>query len=163
MTASTSYTREELDRPERIPEAFVAAWNARDPERIGALFDEDAEFVNVTGLWWHDRAAIQEAHAYGLERIFDQSTLSLLEGRVKRLSDDIAVVHAKMELRGQSAVAGVKAPRTRRTIFSFVVHETPDGWRCASAHNTDVVPGAETNLIDDEGRLRPVSYRKPAR
>lgn len=148
-----------LDRPERIPEAFVDAWNDRAPERIGALFDEDAEFVNVTGLWWHDRAAIQQAHAYGLKRIFSRSTLSLRETRVKWLADDIAVVHAKMELRGQSAAAGVPAPRTRRTIFSFVVHETVEGWRCASAHNTDVVPGAETNLIDDEGRLRPVSYR----
>ncbi len=149
------------DRPERIPEAFVAAWNDRAPERIGALFDEDAEFVNVTGLWWHDRASIQQAHAYGLERIFNRTTLSLLETRVKWMANDIAVVHAKMELRGQSAAAGVAAPRTRRTIFSFVVHETSAGWRCASAHNTDVVPGAETNLVDDKGRLRPVSYRTP--
>jgi uncharacterized protein (TIGR02246 family) len=163
MTASPPRPAEDefLDRPEHIPEAFVDAWNDRDPERIGALFDEDAEFVNVTGLWWHDRAAIQQAHAYGLKRIFNRSTLSLLETRVKWLADDIAVVHAKMELRGQSAAAGVEAPRTRRTIFSFVVHETAEGWRCASAHNTDVVPGAETNLIDDEGRLRPVSYRAP--
>lgn len=160
MVAPTSHSDDSLDRPECIPEAFVEAWNDRAPERIGALFDEDAEFVNVTGLWWHDRAAIQEAHAYGLERIFGQSALSLLETRVKWLSDDIAVVHAKMELRGQSAAAGVDSPRTRRTIFSFVVHDTPRGWRCASAHNTDVVPGAETNLIDDEGRLRPVSYRQ---
>ncbi|NBB74486.1 MAG: SgcJ/EcaC family oxidoreductase [Bacteroidetes bacterium] len=150
-----------LHRPERLPEAFVAAWNDRDPERIGALFDEDAEFVNVTGLWWHNRAAIQKAHAYGLERIFSASTLTLLETRVKRLSPRIAVVHAKMEMVGQSAADGVEAPRTRRTIFSFVVHDTPGGWRCASAHNTDVVPGAETNLLDDEGRLRPVSYRRP--
>ncbi len=149
-----------LDRPEHIPDAFVAAWNDRAPARIGALFDEDAEFVNVTGLWWHDRASIQQAHAYGLRRIFSESTLSLLEARVKWLADDIAVVHAKMELRGQRAAAGVAAPRTRRTIFSFVVHETAGGWRCASAHNTDVVPGAETNLIDDEGRLRPVSYQR---
>ena len=159
--AETSGSRS-IDHPAGIPEAFVTAWNDRAPERIGALFDEDAEFVNVTGLWWHSRAAIQQAHAYGLKHIFDQSTLELLETRVKYLADDIAVVHAKMKLSGQTAAAGVDAPRTRRTIFSFVVHDTSEGWRCASAHNTDVVPGAETNLIDDEGRLRPVSYRTSA-
>jgi len=43
--------------------------------------------------------------------------------------------------------------------MSLVVHQTPAGWRCASAHNTDVVPGSETNIIDDQGRLRSVSYR----
>lgn len=148
-----------IGRPEGLPEAFVRAWNDRAPERIGALFDEGAEFVNVTGLWWHSRAAIQQAHAYGLRRIFNHSTLELLETRVKPLAPDIAVVHAKMKLSGQASAAGVDAPRTRRTIFSFVVHDTPEGWRCASAHNTDVVPGAETNVVDDAGRLRPVSYR----
>jgi len=44
-------------------------------------------------------------------------------------------------------------------VMSFVVHQTPAGWRCVSAHNTDVVPGSETNIIDDHGRLRSVSYR----
>lgn len=152
-----------LDRPESVPETFVRAWNARDPEQLASVFDEDAEFVNVTGLWWHDRASIQEAHAYGLKHIFNQSTLTLERMRVKRLSEDIAVVHARMQLTGQTPVEGVESPRARRTIFSFVVHETPHGWRCASAQNTDVVPGAETNIIDDEGRFKSVSYRATGR
>jgi hypothetical protein len=28
-----------------------------------------------------------------------------------------------------------------------------------AAFNTDVVPGSETNIIDDHGKLRSVSYR----
>lgn len=39
------------DRPESIPVVFVEAWNRRDPDTLASLFDEDAEFVNVTGLW----------------------------------------------------------------------------------------------------------------
>jgi uncharacterized protein (TIGR02246 family) len=151
----------QLDRPDSIPRAFVEAWNRRDADGIAALFDEDAEFVNVTGLWWHDREAIRRAHAYGLSRIFDRSTLRLGVVRVKHLADDIAVVHARMTLSGQTPAASVAAPGTRTNIFSFVVHRTPDGWRCASAHNTDVVPGMETNLVDAEGRLRSVDYRTP--
>lgn len=149
-----------LDRPESIPAVFVEAWNRRDADGIAALFDDDAEFVNVTGLWWHDREAIRRAHAYGLERIFNRSTLRLGAVRVKRLADDVAVVHARMTLSGQTAAGDVARPGTRTNIFSFVVHRTPDGWRCASAHNTDVVPGMETNVVDDEGRLRSVDYRE---
>ncbi len=147
-----------LDTPERIPAVFVEAWNARDPVTLASVFDEDAEFVNVTGLWWHDRAAIQRAHAYGLKHIFGDSELRIVRRTVKWLRDDVAVVHAKMRLTGQTPVAGVEAPGPRQTIFFFVVHRTPRGWRCAAAHNTDVVPAAETNVLDDEGRLRPVSY-----
>lgn len=148
-----------LDRPESIPTVFVEAWNRRDPDTLAGLFDEDAEFVNVTGLWWHSREAIRKAHAYGLTRIFDRSTLRLGTVRVKRLSDDVAVVHARMTLEGQTPVAGVATPGTRTNVFSFVVHRTPRGWSCASAHNTDVVPGIETNVMDAEGRLRSVDYR----
>lgn len=148
-----------LDRPDSIPTVFVEAWNNRDADAIAALFDEDAEFVNVTGLWWHDREAIRKAHAYGLTRIFENSTLRIAATRVKWLSEDIAVVHARMRLTGQSPVAGVARPGPRMNVFSFVVHRTPEGWLCASAHNTDVVPGRETNVVDGSGRLQSVDYR----
>jgi uncharacterized protein (TIGR02246 family) len=148
-----------LDRPESIPIVFIEAWNNRDPNTLASIFDADAEFVNVTGLWWHDRESIRKAHAYGLEHIFDRSTLQLVRVKVKWLSDDIAVVHARMRLSGQTPVGGVSTPQTRQNIFSFVVHREPEGWRCASAHNTDVVPHMETNIIDDEGQFRSVNYR----
>lgn len=149
-----------LDRPENIPRVFAEAWNRRDPETLASIFDEDAEFVNVVGLWWHDRESIERAHAYGLRRIFDRSTLKLGRVKVKHLADDIAVVHARMRLHDQTPIDDVERPHSRTTIFSFVVHRTPEGWRCASAQNTDVVPGAETNVIDASGRLRSVDYRK---
>jgi uncharacterized protein (TIGR02246 family) len=46
-----------FDRPERIADIWMRAWNRRDADRLAALFEADAEFVNVTGLWWHDRDA----------------------------------------------------------------------------------------------------------
>lgn len=148
-----------LDVPENIPVVFIQAWNNRDPDTLAELFDPDAEFVNVVGLWWHNQASIRKAHAYGLTHIFDRSTLRLLETRVKTLSDTIAVVHARMELAGQRPMADVSNPGIRQNIFSFVVHLTPAGWRCASAHNTDVVPNRETNIVNDSGTLVAVDYR----
>ena len=99
------------------------------------------------------------AHAYRLIRIFNDSPLQATDVRVKRLSDEIAVVHARMTLTGQTSVGEITTPLSRSNVMSFVVHQTPAGGRCASAHNTDVVPGSETNIIDDHGRLRSVSYR----
>jgi uncharacterized protein (TIGR02246 family) len=146
-------------RPEDVPRRFVEAWNKRDPDALASLFDADAEFVNVTGLWWHDRASIRKAHAYGLERIFNASTLSVDELRVKPLSDDIAVVHVALTLAGQTAIAGIRQPAARKTIFSFVVHRISGRWLCASAHNTDVVPDMETNVVGEDGAFRAANYR----
>lgn len=181
--AAPQKARGTVDTPEEIPRAFVTAWNARDPDAIAVLFAEDADFVNVVGIWWEDRAAIRRAHAYGLERIFPDSTLRLGRVKVRHLSEGdsggeagsasgerprvaaggTAVVHARMTLENQSAVGTLPAPGRRVTLFSFVVRRGPGaegGWLCLSAQNTDVVAGAETHVRDEStGELRAVDYR----
>jgi uncharacterized protein (TIGR02246 family) len=145
-------------QPEQIPALFADAWNRRDPDALASLFEDDAEFVNVTGLWWHDRPSIRKAHAYGLTRIFNESTLAIEETRVKRLSDDVVVVHARMTLSGQSPVGQIRRPGSRTTVFSFVARRVGERWLCASAHNTDVVPHMDTNVVDDDGTFRAANY-----
>lgn len=144
--------------PDAIPQCFVEAWNRRDADGIAALFEEDADFVNVTGIWWRKREDIRKAHAYGLKRIFQHSTLRVVETKVKHLSDDIAVVHAKMRLECQTPIGEVKAPAPRRNLFTFVVRKSGGAWLCTAAHNTDIIPG-ETYLRDEKGRLLPTTYR----
>ena len=103
-------------RPEHIPGAFAAAWAARDATAVAALFAPDADFVNVVGLWWHDRAAIERAHAYGLSTFFADSTLSPGVIRVRRLAaDSVAVVQCRFTITGQRLPDGGPAsPRARR-------------------------------------------------
>ncbi|GAB3165459.1 YybH family protein [Telluribacter humicola] len=149
-----------LDRPESIPKVFMEAWNHRDAAKLASLFDPDAEFVNVTGLWWHTREDIEKAHAYGLGTIFNKSKLRLLFTRVKYLSEHIAVVQAKMQLTGQTPIEGVSNPGIRKNIFTFVVHHQGGSWSCASAQNTDIIPNMETHVRDEKGNLKPVDYRQ---
>jgi uncharacterized protein (TIGR02246 family) len=137
--------------PEDIPALFARAWNDRDPDALASLFDEDAEFVNVTGLCWHDRESIRKAHAFRLERVFNTSTLATGETKVKLLSPEVAVVHARMMLSGEAPAGAVTQPGPHTTIVSFVVHRAGDRWLCASAHNTDVIPNTETNVVDERG------------
>ncbi len=132
----------------------------RDADFLSSLFSEDAEFVNVVGLWWHNRKDIRKAHAYGFNNIFGDSNLRLMETAVKYLADDIAVVHARMRLKNQTPSKKHEAPLIRQNIFSFVVKKLNDKWICESAHNTDIIPGADTNLVDKDGNLSSVKYRK---
>jgi len=85
----------------------------------------DAEFVNVTDLWWHTRDELRSAHAYGLTRIFKDSSLQATDIRGKRLSDEIAVVHARMTLTGQTSVGEITTPRPRSNVMSFVGRANP--------------------------------------
>ena len=144
--------------PEAIPALFARAWNGRDADALASLFDEDAEFVNVNGLCLHDRASIRKAHADGLERLGDDSLMAIDEIKVKLLSPNTAVVHARMTLSGVAPAGAVEQPESRTTIVSFVVHRIGDRWQCASAHHTDVTQDASTSVIDRTGGSRLATY-----
>lgn len=146
--------------PEDIPKLFVENWNQRRPDLMAALFEEDADFINVVGLWWNNRNDILKAHDYGLKVIFKDSVLSIINLKTKMLSDTSAVVHAKMKLEGQTPIAGEKGG-VRKTVFSFIVRKKEDGiWWAVSAQNTDIVGGVETYIRTADGSLKPIDYRK---
>lgn len=144
--------------PEMIPELFVEYWNSRSAPGIASQFTDNAEFVNVVGLWWHHKKDIEKAHEFGLRVIFNKSQLRLLTTKVMQLSEDIAVVHAKMELLNQSPLGKTNDPRPRQNIFTFVAKKFGERWLCVAAHNTDIVPGMQTHIADDSGRLTAVKY-----
>ena len=130
---------------------------ARDAGALSRLFAEDADFVNVTGIWWEAREAIRKAHHYGLTTFFRASRLTVGRVKLRPLGADATVVHARMILTGQLSPDGAEAG-PRHTILSFVMARQPKGWICVSAQNTDIVPGRETfERIGDE--LVPRDYR----
>lgn len=144
--------------PEGIPKLFAKAWNARRADWLASLFVADADFINVVGIWWENRSDIQQAHDYGLRVIFNKSALKVGKVKVKWLSDDCAVVHARMRLSGQTPKehwAGL-----RQNMFLFVLQKQGPYWLAVSAQNTDIVVGAETNVRDEQGAVIPTDYRQ---
>ncbi len=149
---------ERATTPGDIPRLFAEAWNTRRADRLASLFEEDADFINVVGIWWESRTDIQKAHDYGLKVIFNESTLKIGKVKVKALGEGHAIVHARMRLIGQTPKAG--AAGVRNNLFIFVVRKHGDHWLCVSAQNTDIVPGSETHIRNDRGELVAVDYRK---
>lgn len=154
------FKQEYAEKPQDIPVLFAEAWNRNDAYALANLFVEDAEFVNVVGLWWHNREAIWKAHDYGLRVIFPEAKIKVGRVKLRELSPTLALVHARAKLSGQSSFAGVEKPGDRQNLISFVVEKREKGWVAISAHNTDIVPGRETNLIDEQGNFQSVDYRK---
>lgn len=139
-----------IPEPDAAIERFVAAWNARDAAALAALFDDDADFVNVVGIWWRRRRAIEKAHDYALKRFFHDSHITIEEVSVKHLGADAATVHGRWRMEGQRAPDDTVLD-PRRGIMLLVLRRTGDGWTIAAAQNTDIVPGAETMAASDGG------------
>jgi uncharacterized protein (TIGR02246 family) len=142
---------------ESIAQSFVAAWNRKDAEALSNLFVTDADFINVTGLYWNTREDIRLAHDYGFRRIFSESILEIEATHTRMLGAEVAVVIAFFRLSGQTPLIDRKAG-VRHTAMTFVCTLTDGRWRAVSAQNTDRIPGAET-FIRVDGKLHPVSYK----
>jgi uncharacterized protein (TIGR02246 family) len=126
-----------------VASAFVGAWNVHDMDALANLFAEDADFVNVVGMWWRDRETIKMAHAATHKTIFKASTLAMDSTTVKFLSSDIAVAHMTWTLSGHLTPDG-KPGSPRHGILSFVMKLQGKVWLIESAQNTDIVPGVAT-------------------
>lgn len=142
--------------PEDVPRRFAERWNAGDATGLAALFADDADFVNVVGLWWRRRKDIRKAHAYALRRYFRDTEITMERHETKYIRDDVATVHVRWTMRGQRAPSGNEA-RPRAGMMIFVVEKRNDAWVAVAAQNTDISPGMETNLTGDGG-LEAVSY-----
>ena len=144
--------------PEDIPVLFARAWNDRDSDAIAALFDEDASFVNADGRVWHDRASIRTAHASRSDRPVNKSTVMTGETKVKLLSPEFAVVHARLTLAGEAPAGAAAQSGQGTTIVSFVVHRAGERWRCASAQNTNVIPHADPHVVEETAAVGVANY-----
>ena len=148
-----------IEKPSEIAERFKKAWNSYDAEGIARLFFENADFVNVTGKWWDNKEDILKAHEFGFRVIFKNSHLEILNVKEKMLSEDIAIVHTRIRLTGQTEKDVEKAD-IRETMFLFVLRKIDGQLLCESAQNTDIAFGMQTNIRDEKGELKSVSYKK---
>ena len=148
-----------MQNPENMPHEFASTWNQKDPVALSELFSEDASFVNVVGLWWNTRKEIYKAHEYGLRVIFPESKVQVLKVRSRQIDESVAVVNARMLLTGQSGFQEIEQPGKRRNLFTFVMQRIDENWICVAAHNTDIIPGAETQVVDKDGKIGSADYR----
>ncbi|MGG5506307.1 MULTISPECIES: SgcJ/EcaC family oxidoreductase [unclassified Myroides] len=144
--------------PEHIAEQFVTAWNKNDAEYLAAIFVDNADFVNVTGLWWQNKNDIYRAHDYGLRVIFNSAQLELKRTKVRYITDDIATVHARIRLTNQTALLTGEVPQVRNTLFLFVVQKIEGIWFCLAAQNAEVQSGKETFIKKEDGNFEAVTY-----
>lgn len=135
--------------------SFATAWNRHDMGAFGELFRPQADFVNVTGIWWRGRASIQKNHAFlhgTISRsdtidvtarhehygIFRTTSLTFDSVKVRLISRDIAIAHAAWSVAGDARTAV-----TRQGLFVFVLSRHDKGWQIETAQNTEINRPAE--------------------
>ena len=137
----------QLSRPEDAPRAFQAAWNAHDMALLGALFDEDATFVNRFGHYVRGVDEIVALHAPIHETIYRDSTLENELIDVIHIADGAAVIHFWSRLAAGSAHPA--GPHVVDTLILAVLTRQNGIWRIRALENVTL-----TNPRTGEAILR---------
>lgn len=126
-----------------VVEAMVAAWNADDLDAMFSLFTPDAHWVNVVGMHWQGRDAVDHAHRVYFDIMFRGVKQRLVEiESVTPLPGDGAVVVARIAIGAFRQPNGVAKPASedRMTLVMVPRH---DGLAVIHGANIEIVAEAQ--------------------
>lgn len=125
---------------EKVARDFAEAWNRHDMAALAELFAEDAQFVNVVGLWWKGREQIRAAHAATHATMFKDSHLAIDSVSVRFLKPDVAIARSAWQLTGHRSPSGENLP-PRHGLLVHVLVRSGARWQIVDSQNTDIVAG----------------------
>lgn len=137
----------QMQKPEDALHAFQNAWNSHDMPALGALFFEDATFVNRFGHYVRGVEAIVALHAPIHATIYSDSTLENELIDVVAIGEDAAVVHFWSRL--TTGAAHPAGPHAVDTLILAVLMRQGAAWRIKALENVTL-----TNPRTGEAVLR---------
>lgn len=125
-------------------ERMHGAWNAHDMQAFGAVFSEDASFINIFGHRLLTRATIVEHHQKLHEGNFRESQLVPIVTDIRLVGDGLAVAVVNWRL------SNARDPRTDAIVepttgfMTATLRKEGDDWRIVALQNgrTMPLPGA---------------------
>lgn len=120
----------------RIADLYAAAWNASDMDAMAALYTDDVHWVNIVGMHWQGKAAVDRAHRAFFDIMFKGVPLRLEEiGSVTPLPGGGAVAVLRWSVGAFRTPVGEPVPPSRDRMTLVLV---PAGDRLLIAHGANV-------------------------
>jgi uncharacterized protein (TIGR02246 family) len=117
---------------EAVIGGLVKAWNKGDALGFAGYFQEDADLVNIHGMYLHGRQSIAGLYDMLFRSIFADSSTSAKISAKRFLNKTTAIVHALVEV---ESPRGAMAGRHDALTSLLLVRDGPH-WQIAAQHNT---------------------------
>jgi uncharacterized protein (TIGR02246 family) len=115
---------------------LIEAWNSGDGQAYGAVFTEDANYVDVTGTNTQGRHAISASHQQMFQTFLKGSQLVATITSIRFLRSDVALLH----VRGNTLLAGqVESAPDRATMETAIAVNEQGKWLFAALQNTRII------------------------
>ena len=125
----------------KVLASFDEAFNRHDADAVAALYTDDAEFVNVAGMWWRGRAEIRRGTAFVLTNIFQNTTIQTDSVSVRFPARNTAIAIITQHTVGSFVLPdGSRISSTNNRLTYFLV-KAAGHWRIAGGQNTEIRAG----------------------
>lgn len=116
---------------------YETAWNSHDMKAFVKLFRDDAEAINVVGMHWRGKAAIEKSHTIYHEILFKNHSIKTDDVQIRSLGHGhaIAVVTTTNDAFTTPDGAIMSKAQNRQT---YVLTKGEDGWKVVHFHNVRV-------------------------
>lgn len=122
----------------QIVDTLESAWNALDAKTTASVFSDDAEFINVVGMQWRGKAAIEKAHAVYFELLFKNCKLHTDEVTIRPLGPEHAIATWVCTQDTFTTPSGSVVPKHQNRLTLVVVKGAKDGWKIVQGQNTRI-------------------------
>jgi uncharacterized protein (TIGR02246 family) len=133
--AAAQETTDEEAALKAIGSQWADAWNAGDMTAVGALYTEDADYVNFFGQSVSGRAQIEATFSEALDTVYKGAKITIETTAVHFVKPDIVVSDSEWEVTGVPEGEGPKIP-TKGASTAVMVKQDGE-WKIA-AHRTRV-------------------------
>lgn len=119
-----------------VADRYAAAWNAADMDAMGELYAPDVHWVNIVGMHWRGKSAVDHAHRVFFDIMFKGVPLRLEEiESIVPLPGGGAVAVIRWAVGAFRTPVGQQVPPSRDRMSLVLV---PAGERLLIAHGANI-------------------------
>lgn len=121
----------------QVATAYEQAWNKHDMDALAPLFTDDAEWVNIVGMWWRGLPEVKRGHQWIHEKLFQTTAIHIDSCSVRFLTREIAASVVTWSKGSFVTPDGKQVPEGKDRMSLFLVKRARR-WLIASGHNTTI-------------------------
>ena len=116
---------------------FETGWNHHDMDVMFQAFTQDAEWVNIGGMWWRGLKNVKQAHRVYHDTFFANTSFNIDEIHVRLVAPDTAVAVVRWKKGSFLPPDGQLRP-PGRDLMSLVLVRKGGNWLITAGHNTTI-------------------------
>jgi uncharacterized protein (TIGR02246 family) len=121
--------------------SYAEAWNHHDMRALSELFTDDADWINIVGMYWRGKTGLVKAHDVFHRTIFRTMEIGVTDIGIRAITPDVTAAVIGLRAGEYTTPDGKQRSATLDRLSLILVNHDGE-WKITHGHNTVVDPNA---------------------